>query len=617
MSMTLNDLIMDGLYTSPACRQLIFTDSSASKTSPYTLKSNLFSKLDPCVLMMDNLRTLHLSGNGLTGSLPNILYISSNLTDLSLSHNLLTGVVADSFQMKRWQRLDLSFNKISGTLSSSGFSNVNVDSIVYLEENLLSGDIPHGLIGLQEVNIFNGNIFGCSVSKSDAPRNDPSYSNYSCGSNSFNVVYFIWLGLIGSLVVLILILRYVNLIGNKGWSHIYRIVISDIKDMLSNLRNTQFICKSLDRLNVELMKAGLENILEVFFRVMFYIITILLTIYAINGSLNGLYTYQYGWTVSIAFQSGEVAFGLAFSGLFVLSWLLIMLFSNQKSFRTAHTIDIYSNFESKLGMSKVCSNLLQEVIYFFRNIFSHTWIIAPLINVFVVGGINILYVYLYLHQSNIVIVFLQILLAIFKSFWNGLGYRYLSRLVNYWLRVDNLSLRHTSMQLFIRLVNNIIIPCIVVAIINPECFYNLIVAAPAVVTNFEFQYCAEVNLANNICSQNANQIQTTTFDPPYYYSYQCSSRFITYDAPTFVFLCLIDGLIVPLLQLVCCKLYEYGINNTINDNKDWLKYLSKVTPRILKLNQLDEIHVKAERDKLHPLFDSLQLYLDNLTYLGL
>ena len=250
-------------------------------------------------------------------------------------------------------------------------------------------------------------------------------------------------------------------------------------------------------------------------------------------------------------------------------WMFLLLFTTHLVSQSIDTVKTDANQTTSL--LRWC--------YSSWTAFSLNWMITPMINVLVVGGVNILYVYLYLHQSSSVIIVLQILLAMFKSFWNGLGYQYLNRLVNHHLEVDNLSMNHSSLQLFIRLLNNIVIPCLVVAAINPECFYNLFVAAPAVVTDYQFQNCNRIDTSRtNSCLQYDEVVQVTSFDPPYNYSYQCSSRFITYYAPAFVFLCVVDGMVVPVAQLLIWEVYKFGVDN----NKWWSKYVRKATPRIVK-----------------------------------
>lgn len=64
--------------------------------------------LPACLLQMGNLTTLHLSGNGFTGPLPEVgEQLGKSLSDLSLSHNLLTGSIHLSIQNREWLNLDL------------------------------------------------------------------------------------------------------------------------------------------------------------------------------------------------------------------------------------------------------------------------------------------------------------------------------------------------------------------------------------------------------------------------------------------------------------------------------------------------------------------------------
>ena len=124
----------------------------------------------------------------------------------------------------------------------------------------------------------------------------------------------------------------------------------------------------------------------------------------------------------------------------------------------------------------------------------------------------------------------------------------------------------------------------VVAVINPECFYNFFISAPPVVSDFQYQYCFSFNLEQLYCTLKEYQLQTTTFDPPYNYSYQCSSQFITYYAPAFIFLCIVEGLVVPLSQLLRGEFYKFRLEN----KKGWSLYLGKFIPRIFQSDLLDE-----------------------------
>lgn len=139
-------------------------------------------------------------------------------------------------------------------------------------------------------------------------------------------------------------------------------------------------------------------------------------------------------------------------------------------------------------------------------------------------------------------------------------------------------------------------------------------SSSTVVNYFQFKSCNFIDLATNTCRLYEDRQQITTFIPPYTYSCQCSSRFITYYSPPFVFLCLVDGLIVPLAQLLCGELYKFAVKN----DKHWSKYLGMLVPRLLRIDLLDDNKFgNVEKDELHPLVYTLQLFLNNFIYLGL
>ncbi|KAM0064724.1 putative protein kinase RLK-Pelle-LRR-V family [Helianthus debilis subsp. tardiflorus] len=127
------------------------------------------------------LKTLFLSGNELTESIPESLSVLAQLTDLSLNNNHLRGVIPDSFQqLTALTNLDLSANNLSGPLPLS-MANLSSISTLHLNDNYLTGvldvlqDLP--LIDLDiENNLFSGPI----------PPKLLSIPNFRSKGNPFN-----------------------------------------------------------------------------------------------------------------------------------------------------------------------------------------------------------------------------------------------------------------------------------------------------------------------------------------------------------------------------------------------------------------------------------------------
>eukprot|EP01039_Chlorochromonas_danica_P011512 gene11512-biopygen5749 len=189
-------LALDGLSAAPSCRRATVTLSdglSSSWVPSYIMgRHAVHGSLPACLFQeLSVLVTLHLSGNNLEGSIPELLD-SSTLTDLSLSHNELTGTVPESIQSNAWINLDLSFNKLTGTLKSSSWSSSSLrNGSIALEINRLSGKIPSSYDDMSDVDVLRGNIFSCRESgesdEESLPPNDPYTSQYGCGSVMLNV----------------------------------------------------------------------------------------------------------------------------------------------------------------------------------------------------------------------------------------------------------------------------------------------------------------------------------------------------------------------------------------------------------------------------------------------
>jgi len=106
------------------------------------------------------------------------------------------------------------------------------------------------------------------------------------------------------------------------------------------------------------------------------------------------------------------------------------------------------------------------------------------------------------------------------------------------------------LQFVISIFNNIIIPCAVVMIISPNCFYNVFQQESDVTSLFSYSACTTVNQEATSCVKFSNVDSVTTYTPPFTYSYQCSSDFITYYSPVFIFFCIISTFIFPFIQVL-------------------------------------------------------------------
>jgi hypothetical protein len=178
-----------------------------------------------CLWSLSTLSTLHISGNGLSGYIPETpLY--AGLTNVELGGNALTGTIPISIQSHgRFTSLGLQQNKLTGVLSESFVASLNDSNVTSLNLNLkvnrLSGSIPTSFYALQDVDILTGNMFAC-IDTNSLPLNDPLSKYYTCGSVALNTALITWSILVVGVVVLwCLFLVAVNRISRSSHTDAY------------------------------------------------------------------------------------------------------------------------------------------------------------------------------------------------------------------------------------------------------------------------------------------------------------------------------------------------------------------------------------------------------------
>lgn len=154
----------------------------------------MVNELPSCVWNMTSLKVLHAQGNGLYGTLSELpTNQQSRLSVLSVGSNQLTGPIPYSFQTHVWEQLDLSSNRLDGSLSNELVLDGENTTVYDLTENRLSGPVPNAMLALQQdgvLQLLDGNVFGCV---SGLPPTDPDVSSYVCGSESFEAAIITWI----------------------------------------------------------------------------------------------------------------------------------------------------------------------------------------------------------------------------------------------------------------------------------------------------------------------------------------------------------------------------------------------------------------------------------------
>jgi Leucine-rich repeat (LRR) protein len=595
---SLNTLALDGLQSATSCQYKLFPaalEGSVVAKSLYSIRNPLSGGVPSCLFGMGNLTTLHLSGNGLTGTIPADVSVSPALTDLSLSHNKLTGTIPAGVLQRDWANLDLSYNRLTGSLpGGNGTSPYSSSSALSLENNRLSGRMPGALKHVINVSVLEGNLFSCRADRSDLPRHDKYRDKYGCGSVTFDDAVYAWLALAFMVAV-----ASVFLLSGK------------LKvDLVRLLRRWWAASSVAGAPHLAAVHAMARVVCQVAAVCACYTVVVLLPMYAVCSAVYGTYTHQYAWALSAAYLSGSTAFAWEFTCLAVLVVLSTggAAYAWRKLLATLYD----SGTEPRIPVDESELNSMRLVVY----------CAVVVLNFMVVLGVNTAYVIIALNQNGIALALAQIALALFKVAFNSACSPVLMRWAcQRFLGRQPSAPSYVTLQLFVSVVNNILVPCLVVAVISPSCFYNVFEQAEDI--NAQFSYNGKCESFDPLsegqygCSVVETLVARTTYAPPFAYSYECSSSFITYYSPAFVIMCMVAGFGIPLAQVVLQRLHERAVVGS-----RWHAALDLVLPRILK-----PVHVATGgeggavklvvRNLYAPFFDASQHVITLLTYLAL
>ena len=519
----LSVLVLDGASSSPACDvrwpvllNVMFKVVLSKKT--------LSGSIPECMWSLPGLTTFHAAGNGLQGTLGELPTPQvSQLYDVSLASNRLTGSIPLSWQTSgKFTSLDLSSNKLSGTLSPHYRQDVN-GSELDLTLNRLSSSIPSTLYFATGVNLLQGNLFTCN-SKSK-PHYDPNRNDYVCGSDNFDTALILTVSIIAlSLLAAIwCYIYYYDFISQQLQS--YNTFTSVILSHKYQFDNVAFAVQQEHRTAVYF------SLVSVFFVCFVLILYVSIKSADTSSLLYSTHTSQYTWVTSAVYMHGIVPAML----VCLFLWACASSAWNFFHFRCSYY-----------------SEEISEVNHVPKSYWK--WLLTAtclLLHCTVMVAVNVSYVFaLFLGTSGSNLIFLQLLLSVFKLVWNFVFIRWTVRMLTLRRSIANLC------TLFMTLFTFLASPLLATIFTDVDCFRLVVVGEPVVTSSFNvFQYTCELLCTNsalcaNYCQFSSIESRTvyTTVTPPWLYSYQCSSAVLVNYIPVLLMVQTISGIGMPFLR---------------------------------------------------------------------
>mmetsp|Transcript_28450 Transcript_28450/g.48093 ORF Transcript_28450/g.48093 Transcript_28450/m.48093 type:complete len:442 (-) Transcript_28450:2546-3871(-) len=420
-----------------------------------------------CLWSLRYLSVLHLTGNGLTGKLVSSLPSWTQIADVSLSHNQLSGTI--SSDILNIASLDLSYNLLAGEFVDRSQYMPHADSNITLEVNRLSGQLPVDdlqSISNGSVNILRGNLFSCNT----VPSRDEYSRDYVCGSQNLNVALYVF---VSAFVVVALMMALVY------WGQICRMkdgdqhwIVSILRSKVAMLFEYMSFMKSLDtgRLvnaqvpvvyQIALLSETLMEVMSCAMHLLIVVLAASLVVYVVkvldSDDAYATHSNSYAWFWTLAYTRGEMI-----AGLLVVMWTVSI--SGCFYCLVVHASKGHNGRTRPQGGADACATKSSNDSTSFRDFFVFPIFAAFLLNACITITVNAVYIYFTQQAFSASVHFaFQLSLSIFRLLYSGMVFPFLSRPIRS-------AVGRVRFRFLLLTINNLVIPCLVTALTSDSCF---------------------------------------------------------------------------------------------------------------------------------------------------
>jgi hypothetical protein len=303
--------------------------------------------------------------------------------------------------------------------------------------------------------------------------------------------------------------------------------------------------------NIQLFRIYNNNLRYTAFLLTTFILTVLFPAFGVLPYFFSIYQDKYIWVVSALFLESKNAGIILFLLLFLFFLFTGLLFL---TLWLPH-LDLYQEKRQEKQNNKWSLTVFSFLGYF----------LLCLGNLIAMLLVDLGYVYVVINYDTVIITFTEICLSVVKVGWNNvviwqlLKFLYTKisfvlskiRCIENFKGMEAKEFPDTEVSIisFNIGLNNLIYPCFALIILSTNCFYNVFYPAPEITSSYSYP------TTFNFIDEPIN-IESSSFAPPFKYSFECSSTIFAYYCPIFILMFLIESVLIPIWELP--KLYKYS-----------------------------------------------------------